>query len=186
MPYRNGTYVAFDGNDTTDPTKSDMKYYGLLQAWNKNKKNILTFSDSHKKTYQVRDSSTIKTLQDRLLERMRSSKNMLIIISEDTSWDRGMLNFEIEKAIDYYKLPLIIAYTGYECILAPEKLSELWPKALSERINDNVARCIHIPFKEKSIMAAISQFSVHSTGDDVLTSPLTTYTEQTYINWGYR
>lgn len=24
MSYRNGTYVAFDGNDTTDPTKSDM------------------------------------------------------------------------------------------------------------------------------------------------------------------
>ena len=102
MAYRNGTYIAFDGNDTTDPTRSDMKYYGLLQAWNKNKSNTLTVSDSHKKTYQVRDSSTIKTLQNRLLERMRSSKNMLIIISRDTSWDRGMLNFEIEKAVDYY------------------------------------------------------------------------------------
>ena len=75
MSYRNGTYIAFDGNDTTDPTKSDMKYYGLLQAWNKSKNYTLTFSDSHKKTYQVRDSSTIKTLQNRLLERMRSSKN---------------------------------------------------------------------------------------------------------------
>ena len=32
MAYRNGTYVAFNGMDTTDPTKSDMKYYGLLQA----------------------------------------------------------------------------------------------------------------------------------------------------------
>ena len=39
MAYRNGTYIAFDGNDTTDPTRSDMKYYGLLQAWNKNKSN---------------------------------------------------------------------------------------------------------------------------------------------------
>ena len=97
MAYRNGTYIAFDGNDTTDPTRSDMKYYGLLQAWNKDRNNTLSFSDSHKKTYQVRDSSTIKTLQNRLLERMRSSKNMLIIISKDTSWDRGMLNFEIEK-----------------------------------------------------------------------------------------
>ena len=55
MSYRNGTYIAFDGNDTTDPTKSDMKYYGLLQAWNKSKNYTLTFSDSHKKTYQVSD-----------------------------------------------------------------------------------------------------------------------------------
>lgn len=186
MAYRNGTYIAFDGNDTTDPTKSDMKYYGLLQAWNKSKDYTLTFSDSHKKTYQVKDSSTVKTLQNRLLERMRSSKNMLIIISKDTSWDRGMLNYEIEKAVDYYEIPLIIAYSSYDYILAPEKLSSLWPKSLYERIINGTARCIHIPFKEKAIMAAISQFTVHSTGNDILTSPYTTYTEQTYINWGYK
>lgn len=186
MSYRNGTYVAFDGNDTTDPTKSDMRYYGLLQSWNKSKNHILTFSDSHKKTYQVRDSSAIKTLQDRLLKRMSSSKNMLIIISEDTSWNRGMLNFEIEKAVDHYEIPLIVAYVGYQYILAPKELSELWPKALYERINNSNAKCIHIPFKEKAIMAAISQFSIHSAGDNVLTSPLTTYSEQTYINWGYK
>lgn len=184
--YRNGTYVSFDGNDTTDPTKSDMKYYGLLQAWNKSKNFTLTFSDSHKKTYQVRDTSTVKTLQARLLERMKDSKNMLIIISDDTSWDRGMLNFEIEKAVDHYKIPLIVSYVGYDYILAPRQLSSLWPKALSERISNQVAKCIHIPFKEKAIMAAISQFSIHSTGNNVLTSSLTTYTEQTYINWGYR
>lgn len=184
--YRNGTYIAFDGNDTIDPTKSDMKYYGLLQAWNKSKDFTLTFSDSHKKTYQVRDTSTIKTLQSRLLDRMKDSKNMLIIISEDTSWDRGMLNFEIEKAVDYYKIPLIVSYVGYNAILAPNQLSSLWPKALSERIANQTAKCIHVPFKEKAIMAAISQFSIHSTGDNILTSPLTTYTEQTYVNWGYR
>lgn len=147
---------------------------------------LLTFSDSHKKTYQVRDSSTIKTLQDRLLKRMSSSKNMLVIMSEDTSWDRGMLNFEIEKAVDYYEIPLIVAYVGYQYILAPKELSGLWPKSLYERIGNNTAKCIHIPFKEKAIMSAISQFSVHSTGDNALTSPLTTYTEQTYIDWGYK
>lgn len=185
MSYRNGTYIAFDGNDTTDPTKSDMKYYGLIQAWNKSKYYTLTFSDSHKKTYRVKDSSTIRTLQNRLLERMRSSKNMLIIISEGTSWDRGMLNYEIEKAVDYHEIPLIVAYVGYDYILAPEKLCDLWPKSLSDRIRNGTAKCIHIPFREKAIMAAISQFSVHSSGDDILTSSYTTYTEQTYINWGY-
>lgn len=185
MAYRNGTYVAFDGNDTTNPAEGDMKYYGLLQAWNKSKSNILNFSDSHKKTYQVRDSSTIQTLQNRLLERMRSSKNMLIIISPDTSWDRGMLNFEIEKAVDYYEIPLIIAYVGYQSILAPQELRSLWPKALTIRIDNGTAKCIHIPFKEKAIMSAISQFSVHSTGENILTSSLTCYTRETYSSWGY-
>ena len=101
---------------------------------------------------------------------MRSSKSMLIIISRDTFWDQGMLNFEIEKDVYYFEIPLIVSYVGYEYILAPQKLSELWSKALSERISNGTVKCIHIPFKEKAIMSAISQFSVHSTGDNILTS----------------
>ena len=186
MPYRNGTYIAFDGQGTADPTESDLKYLGILRSWNKSKNYILNYHDSHLKTYKVLDSSSRKTLEARLMERMRNSKNVLIILSKDTNYDRGMLNFEIEKAVDYYEIPLIVAYVGYEYILAPAKLSELWPKALSERISNGTAKCIHIPFKEKAIMSAISQFSVHSTGDDILTSPYTIYTEQTYVNWGYK
>ena len=37
MAYRNGTYVAFDGQGTTDPTQSDLKYLGLLRSWNNSK-----------------------------------------------------------------------------------------------------------------------------------------------------
>ncbi len=186
MAYRNGTYVAFDGNGTTDPTKGDLKYYGLLKSWNNSIKYDLTFSDSHQKTYQVRDSSSDVTLKSRLLERMRSSKNMLIIISDDTNWDRGLLNYEIEKAVDYYEIPLIVTYTGgYNSILNPLLLKEKWTKTLLDRINNKSAKCIHIPFKEKAIMSAISQFSINSTGDNILTSPLTTYTKETYIRWGY-
>jgi hypothetical protein len=185
MSYRNGTYVAFDGNGTTDPTKGDMKYYGLLQNWNSSKKFDLKFSDSHKKTYQVRDSSQEQTLKSRLLERMRSSKNMLLIISKDTNWDRGMLNFEIERAVDYYELPIIIAYTGYEYILNPLSHKSEWPKALDERISNQSAKCIHIPFRQKPITEAISQFSIHNK-EDKLTSSLHYYKESVYREWGYK
>lgn len=185
MAYRNGTYVAFDGNGTTDPTKGDMKYYGLLQSWNVSNKFELNFSDSHKKTYQVKDTSSIRTLQVRLLERMKNSKNMLLIISDDTNWDRGMLNFEIEKAVEYYKIPIIVVYTGYSYILNPGALEEKWPRALYERIKNQTARCIHIPFRQKCISAAVSQFSVNNK-DDQLTSPLHYYNERAYIDWGYK
>jgi hypothetical protein len=183
MSYRNGTYVAFDGNDTTDPTKSDMKYYGILQSWNANKNINFTFSDSHKKTYQVKDSSSIKTLKSRLLERMKDSKNMIIIISDDTNWDRGMLNFEIEEAVDYYKLPLIIAYTKYEKIRNASLLSEKWPRALKERINNGNAKCIHVPFKKEPILDAISQFSVN---DKFPSTSKNVYSEEAYKSWGIK
>ena len=184
MADRNGTYVAFDGNGTTNPTEGDMKYYGLLQKWNKYNHFDLNFSDSHKKTYQVKDTSKRITLEQRLLERMRNSKHMLIIISDDTNWDRGMLNFEIEKAVDYYEIPLIIAYTGYEYILNPSKLSYKWPKALKERIDNNTAKCIHIPFRETVISQAIKQFSIH-TKEGKLTQSLHYYSREYYVRIGY-
>lgn len=185
MPYRNGTYIAFDGQGTADPTESDLKYLGILRSWNKNQNNILNFYDSHLKTYRVLDSSSRKTLEARLLERMRKSKNMLIILSEDTNYDRGMLNYEIEKAVDYYRLPLIIAYTGCEYLVNAQKYSERWPKALRIRIENGSAKAIHIAFKEKAIMTAITRFSVHSVGENVLRSSLCVFSSQTYMSWGY-
>ena len=119
MPYRNGTYIAFDGQSTANPTESDLRYLGLLRSWNKNRNYVLNYYDSHLKTYKVLDTSLKKTLEARLMERMRNSKNMLIILSEDTNYDRGMLNFEIEKAVDVYELPLIVAYTGCDYLLEP-------------------------------------------------------------------
>lgn len=185
MAYRNGTYVAFDGQGTTNPTQSDLKYLGLLRSWNNSKNYELTFSDSHLKTYQVLDTSQKRTLENRLMERLRNSKNMLLILSSDTNYDRGMLNFEIEKAVDVYELPIIVAYTGCDYLLDAKTYSDRWPKALKSRVEDGSLRAIHIAFKEKAIMSAISQFSVHSKGNNILTSPLHTYIKAAYQSWNY-
>ena len=185
MAYRNGTYIAFDGQGTTNPTESDLKYLGLLRSWNQNKKYELHFSDSHLKTYRVLDNSKRITLENRLMERMRSSKNMLLILSNSTNYDRGMLNFEIEKVVDLYKIPIIVAYTGCNYVLDSTTYASRWPKALKERIDNGTAKAIHIAFKEKAIMCAINQFSVHSTGNNLLTGSHHTYTKNTYISWRY-
>lgn len=187
MAYRNGTYVAFDGQGKKNPTESDIRYYMLLRQWNASSSYELQFSDSHQKTYAVLDSSSMQTLKSRLMDRMRNSKNMLLILSEDTNWDRGLLNFEIEQAVDYNKLPIIVAYTGYISIQnVNDELEIRWPKALKERIENNTAKCIHIPFKEKAIMSAISQFSVHNKpGENALSGARCMYTRQAYVDWGY-
>lgn len=185
MAYRNGTYVAFDGQGTNDPTKSDLKYLALLRSWNKNKNHNFIFNDSHLKTYQVLETSKKETLKKRLMERMKDSKNMLLILSNDTNYDRGLLNFEIEKAVDYYQIPIIVAYTGCNRLLDAKKYKNRWPKALKERIDNGSLNAIHIAFMEKAIMEAINQFSVHSTEDNILDSPLCTYSGRAYDSWGY-
>lgn len=180
---RTGTYVAFDGQGTTDPTESDIHYYNMLKAWNRSRNIDFRFTNSHEKTYQVRDSSSKATLLSRLETRLSVSKNLLLIISDKTNYDRGILNWEIEKAVDYYELPIIIAYPGYTKISAPSKLSSMWPKSLEERISNGKAHCIHIPFKQDPIFDAINQFSVVN-AKYPKGGALGYYSEEAYKSWG--
>lgn len=161
MAYRNGIYIAFDGQGTTSPDESDIKYFNLLKAWKKSDQDF-KFSDSHKKTYQVRDYSSRETLKRRLRERLNESKNFLLILSGDTRSDREMLNYEIEVAIEL-GLPIIVTYTEIkQAIFNPTVLARYWPLSLTEAIKSKTVKCIHIPFKKEPICDAISQFSIHS------------------------
>lgn len=100
-----------------------------------------------------------------------------------TNYDRGILNWEIEKAVDYYELPIIIAYPGYSKIGAPSELNSMWTKSLAERIKNERAHCIHIPFKKEPIFDAINQFSVVNSKYPK-GGALGCYSEEAYKSWG--
>ena len=180
MAYRNGTYVAFHANGTDVPTDSDIKYYNLMKAWTEKTDDDFTIINSHDKASAVRDSSKKETLRASLQLRLRNSKNMVLIIGQTTKYDTDWVPFEIEQAVDQYKLPIMAAYTGYACVLAPDQLSTLWPSALATRINNKIARVLHIPFKKEPLKAAIEQF----TYDRLPDGPLTYYVRDTYVRWG--
>ena len=181
MHYRTGTYVAFDGLGEVDPSKSDFRYYATLQAWDANKDIDFKLTNSHEKTYAVRDDSSRATLESRICERLSQSKNMIIVLTEDTRKSGSMLSFEIEKAVDVYELPLIIAYPGFKSIFNVESHRSVWPIALRSRIDDGTARAIHVPFKKEPILDAIGQFTVQASS---LTSGKNYYNENAYRNWG--
>jgi hypothetical protein len=159
MAYRNGTYIAFHADGTNVPTDSDIKYYNLMKAWTEKEDDDFHMINSHEKTSAVRDSSKKETLRTRLKERLKNSKHMVLIISPTTKNDTDWVPFEIEYAIDECDIPIIVAYTDFESILAPNLLSNLWPASLKKRIDNGTASCIHIPFKKTPLKDAISQFS---------------------------
>jgi hypothetical protein len=180
MAYRNGTYVAFHAQGTNLPGKSDMDYYNLMKAWSAKTDDDFTMINSHDKASSVRDSSRKATLRASLQERLRNSKNMVLIIGETTRLDTDWVPFEIEQAIDVYEIPLIATYTDYEMIMAPDELRSLWPTALAERINNQRARVIHVPFKKEPLKTAIGQFD----HDNLPGGPLTYYIRDAYVKWG--
>lgn len=179
---RTGTYVAFDGLGQTDPSKSDFRYYSMLQAWDANRSIDFKITNSHEKTYAVRDSSSRATLYARILERLSASKNMLVILSKDTRKSGSVLSYEIEQAIDYYKIPLIIVYPAYSAIWSVDNdLANMWPDALGSRIDKVGTKAIHIGFKKEPIMDAVQQFTVNGRH---LPSGRAYYRREAYVNWG--
>ncbi len=160
MAYRNGTYVAFHADGNNRPGRSDIDYYNLLKAWTAQTDDDFTMINSHDKACAVRDSSLHNTLRASLLERLRNSKNMVLIIGETTRFDTDWVPFEIQKAVDVYEIPIIVAYTVFDKpIRNPDALSEYWPLALEVRIKNGTAHVIHIPFKREPVKDAIAQFS---------------------------
>lgn len=182
MAYRNGTYVAFHANGTNIPGKSDIDYYNLMKAWTAKTDDEFTMNNSHDKASAVRDSSRKATLRASLLERLKNSKNMVLIIGETTLLDDDWVPFEIEKAVDVYKIPIIVAYTGLGMpIRDPSALRAFWPTALATRVANGTASAIHIPFKKAALMDAISQFSHNALPKG---GALGIYSDEAYINFG--
>src|SRR6266478_8245904 len=103
MAYRNGTYVAFHADGTNKPGESDIDYYNLMKAWAAKTDDEFTMINSHDKASAVRDNSLRTTLRNSLLERLRNSKNMVLVIGVTTRLDTDWVPFEIEKAVDIYK-----------------------------------------------------------------------------------
>jgi hypothetical protein len=181
MAYRNGTYVAFHANGTNIPVDSDIKYYNLLKAWAEKTDDDFSMINSHEKASAVRDSSKRSTLRASLQERLRNSKNMLLIIGQTTRFDNDWVPFEIEQAVDNYGLPIIATYTDCDRpIFDPAKFSALWPNALATRIKNETAYVIHIPFKKEPIADAIGQFNVNKYPN----GGLWFYSQEAYKQWG--
>lgn len=180
MTYQNGTYIAFHAESANIATNSDVKYYNQLKAWSVKKDDDFTMIRRHEKTDALQYPEKRDALRAHIKTRLHISKNLLLVIEKATYRDADWVPLEIRYAIDECELPVIAAYTNYEYILEPTFLSELWPRALKERIDAKTARVIHIPFKKEPIKTAINQFYP----SNLPTGPLSHYPEEVYRKWG--
>ena len=158
MSYRNGNYTAFyvaepfsESNFGVHATP-DFKTYNLFRAWKESKK--LPFIDSHSKNYNVRDNSDWeKTLKPRLHERLRNSKNIILILSSNTKNSRA-LREEINYGINNLGLPIIVVYPEFseKTDIASnnhinKNIKDLWDKVPVFRDSMHKVPTIHIPLK---------------------------------------
>lgn len=176
MTIRIGNYTAFyvsepfHTNSLGANATKDFCYYNTLRMW-KGADSSFPFVDSHATTYSVRDGSDWEsTLKPRLRERLRSSKNIVLILSSTTANSRA-LREEIDYGINDQGLPIIVIYPEYD---SKESMNEngslkqsvksLWDKLPIFRDSMSNVPTLHVPISKILITQALndSEFMVAS------------------------
>ena len=98
MPYRNKTYVCFDGD-------TDIHYYYLMKAWKQNDGMSFNFFDAHDLN-DARDTSLTESIKRQLRERLKNSKILVVLIGEKTRYLYRFVRWEMEQALDL-DLPIV-------------------------------------------------------------------------------
>ena len=98
MAYRNKAYVCFDGD-------KDIHYYRLMKAWHENENFDFTFYDAHD-LRQARDSSSEETIKRSLRERLKNSREFIVLIGENTKNLFQFVRWEMEVALNL-DIPII-------------------------------------------------------------------------------
>lgn len=98
MPYRNKTYVCFDGDN-------DIRYYNLMKAWKQNDGFSFNFFDAHDLN-TARDTSLTESIKSQLRERLLNSKILVVLIGEHTRYLYRFVRWEMEQALDL-RLPIV-------------------------------------------------------------------------------
>lgn len=134
MPYRNKTFVSFDGD-------TDMAYYRLMQAWKQNDGMSFNFYNAHDLNI-ARDSSLEATIKAQLAERMRNSKVFVLLVGERTRYLFKFVRWEIEQALRR-NLPIIAVNLNGTRFMDQDRCPPLIRGELAVHISFNAAIMQH-------------------------------------------
>lgn len=168
MATRNGNYTAFYVSEPfsssalgANATK-DFCYFNTLRMW-KGADSAFPFIDSHATTYSVRDGSDWdSTLKPRLRERLRTSKNIVFILSSSTANSRA-LREEIDYGINDQSLPVIVVYPEYDSKGSliengslRQSVKTLWDKLPVFRDSMSKVPTLHVPISKAVITNSLN------------------------------
>jgi hypothetical protein len=161
MPYRNKTYVVFDGDE-------DMLSYRMMCAWAKNENINFNFHNAHDLN-SARDDSLTESIKAQLRIRLANTKLMMVLIGAKTKSLRKFVPWEIEQAIDR-NIPLI----GINLNGSRER-DDRCPVTLANTL------AVFVPFKQKIIEHAMDDWPAsHATYKLQKKSSSYLYDDETY------
>lgn len=166
MAYGNKTYIVFDGD-------TDISYYRTIQMWKSNDDINFDFYDAHDLN-TARDTSLTESIKSQLRARFDNSNLFMILVGENTKWNRKFIPWEIEQALNR-NLPIIVVNING----SRQKDNDRCPTALRDVL------AIHIPFKASIIQYAFENWlSSHATHKAKGDTGAYTYKDEVYKSLG--
>lgn len=164
MSYRNKTYVIFNGDD--------IRYYRLMQAWKENDNIEFDFNDAHD-IGGIRDDSEEITVKKHLKERFSNSKQVIVLVGENTKYKYKYVRWEIEVTQNL-DLPIVVVNLN-----GKRKIdSDLCPAILKDCLT------VHISYNRDVIKYALDDWpSFHASNKNTKSSPHS-YKESVYEELG--
>lgn len=134
MPYRNKTYVSFDGD-------SDIHYYYLMRAWKQADGIDFNFYDAHDLN-TARDTSQEASIKNQLAARMKETKAFVLLVGDRTRYLYKFVRWEIEQALRR-DLPIVAVNLNGRRAIDTEKCPPILRPELAVHVSFNAAIVQH-------------------------------------------
>jgi len=158
----NKTYVAFDSSGVIDHVNSNLSFFRQIREWERQNPDRFHFINMDEIEFSSEHDDLIdSTLKNRFLHLMESADNLLVLSSSLMDVESPMLNWQISRAVNRFRLPVIVAYVGLDRV-DDNTIKEQWnnlPNKIRKYIGRDSANMAHIPLTKDKLERALGYFS---------------------------
>ena len=157
-------YCVFNAVGSGNPSQSDIRYFNLLKAWNRQNHGGPAFVDSHGLRFPSGARGRRERLRAELEARLAASDVVLALFTRRSSRPGSWLTWELRRAVERYGLPVLCVY--------PEGMPDEggpvagFPAELGERLRGALVE--HLPFRRIPLFAALSRWRGRSRAGEAL------------------
>lgn len=158
----NKTYVAFDTVGVADHVNSNLSFFRQIREWEKQNPDRFHFLNMDEIEFLSEHEDWVdSTLKNRFLHLMESADNLLVLSSSKMDVESPMLNWQISRAVNRFRLPVIVAYVGLDRV-DDNTIKKEWnclPNKIRKYISRDSANMAHIPMTKDKLERALGYFS---------------------------
>ena len=159
------TYIAFDAAGVVDHVNSNLHTFRQMEDWERSYPSRFHFLNTGEIDFSSEHDDLVEsTVKRRFLSLMEKADNLVVMASPVMNVESPILNWQISRAVNRYRLPVIVCYVGLDRV-DEKTIRNFWawlPNKVRKYIGRDSARMCHIPLTKDKLERALGAFSVNN------------------------